>query len=239
MSGSDYTSRRQYLSQDELAEYANITIIDPDEADDQISQAEEIIDAYVGAQVRFFSGHVIGVLTAAAGILLTDSSIDTPFVHADDYFKNCEVEIIGGTGAGQRGTIIASSKDNKTMTLADAFDTTPDTTSAYRIHQLAKFPRLVDGFVDPSGLRYYKTIPEAVRRAVAAEVEFMINQGAEFFASDSTDKQSESFLNYAYTKANNAPGGIASLIAPKARALLRGIYNRKGNMRPGVPDVRY
>jgi hypothetical protein len=42
------TSVRGYLSKDDLEQLANINITDDTEADDVISQAEEIVDEYVG-----------------------------------------------------------------------------------------------------------------------------------------------------------------------------------------------
>ena len=233
MATISYTSRRQYLTQSELAEYADITISDDTEADDQISQAEELIDSYVGFQTRFIPDVHQGKLTSVANSdkELIDTSGDTPFNRNDNYFSYCEIEIIGGTGVGQRGIIESSSEDNKSVTLKTAFATAPDSTSIYKVYQLGKFPRQTDYFYEPDTTTYYKSIPEAVKRAVAAQVEFAINMGSEFFASDATDKQSESIGNYSYSKGNNAiQSAQVKVIAPKAKALLRGIKNSLGEL---------
>lgn len=229
-------SRRGYLSQAELAQYADITILDSTEADDQISQAEEIIDAYVGFQEKFISQVYHGVATSGGASTLVDTSSDTPLTtgNINDFFTRCCVEIIGGTGAGQRRIITAYNATTQTLTVDAAWATNPDSTSAYKIFQLGKFPRRTpaDWWFDSTGQKYYKSIPEAVIRAVAAQLEFMINQGAAFFASDSSDYQSETIGNYSYSKGAGSANAAASvkLIAPKAKALLKGIKNSTGRL---------
>ncbi len=232
MATTAYTSRRQYLSQTELAQYADITITNPTEADDQISRAEEIVDAYVGFQEKFVQREVKGKLTNVSTATLYDTSGDTPFTLQDNYWTYCEIEIIAGTGAGQREIISSSSQDNKSVTVRTAFSTTPDTTSIYRIYQLGKFPRDCDYFYEPESETYYKHIPEAVKRAIAAQMEFIVAQGTDYFASDKMDMQSESIDTYSYSKggANGGPSALVKMIAPKARAILDGITNRTGEM---------
>lgn len=221
-------SRRGYLTQTELAQYADITITDPTEADDQISQAEELIDTYVGYQNKFMPYVIEGKASVGGVDTLTLRSDDTAG-YEQDYFKGCEIEIIGGTGIGSR-TIITASTAEGVLTFSGI---TTDTTSFYRIYQLGKFPRVQDvSFDSYSGDdRYYKQIPEAIKRATAAQVEYVINMGDSFFASDESNKQSERIGDYSYSNGNggsNSTSGVMKLIAPKARMLLRGIVNRKG-----------
>lgn len=220
-------SRRQYLSQAELAEYANITITDPTEADDQISQAEELIDAYVGYQEKDIDGTFYGQVTSATSIKIVDLNPSTQLIQNDNFFAFCEIEVIGGTGAGQRRIITSSSRNEQSITVVSAFSPTLDNTSVFRIYQLGKFPRCQDIVINPNNQAYYKFIPEAVKRATAAQVEFMINQGAAYFASDKADMNRERIGNYEYEKGGSSgmsgrPDYI-KLIAPKARTLLRGI----------------
>lgn len=230
------SSRRQYLSQAELEEYADIDVIDLTEADDQISQAEEMIDSYVGAQDKFigYKRGLFGVVTAATATTLSDTSGDTALnTTQDDYFTYAEVEIVTGTGAGQKRTITANDGDSNRITIGTAWTTTPDTTSSYRIYQLGKFPRRCDVFFDADNQKYHKAIPEAVRRAVAAQVQFVINKGPAFFAGDASMKQSETISDYSYTMGSfigTTPSVMSRLIAPKAKILLRGIMNRKGRI---------
>lgn len=223
-------SRREYLTQTELAEYADITITDETEADDQITQAEEIIDAYVGHQDRFYKLVAFGVLTSVNSTTVADTSGDTPLNVDDDYYKGCEIEIVGGTGIGSREIISASSKSAMSVTVRAAFATAPVAGSAYKIYQLGKFPRVKDTWhnSDTSTPKYYKSIPEAVKRATAAQVEYMIQMGDNFFSSERSNMKSEMISEYSYTVAD--AGKLSRLIAPKARALLRGITNRTGRL---------
>ena len=221
------TSRRGYLSQGELEQMANITITDTTEADDRISQAEEMIDAYVGAQNKYMKQDVTGLASAGGSTSLTlETSHQNTF--DIDYFKLCQVEILGGTGAGQRRKVTASTKAG-VLTVGSAWVTNPDNTSVYKITQLGKFPRVEDVETYTSGVNttYYKAIPEAIKRAVAAQVSYFIEMGDAFFTGDKSTMQSENISDYGYTKGKGA-AGIDSLISPKAKTLLKGIYNRTG-----------
>lgn len=223
------TTRRGYLSRTELEQYADITITDATEADDRISIAEEIIDAYVGNQCKAIVEKIEGRAAGATTLTLTVQTSQQN-IQEQDYFLWCVVEIIGGTGAGQRRTITGSTKAG-VVTVGTAWTTTPDTTSFYVIYQLGKFPRNEDlhFYSEQSPSRYYKAIPEAVKRAVAAQVEYMITMGDAFFESDTSDKQSESIGDYSYTNAQSGTG-LVRMIAPKAKLLLRGIINRTGRI---------
>lgn len=219
------TSNRQYLSQSELAEYANITIIDETEADDRISQAEELIDAYVGFQDKALHTEVMGKATAGGSTSLTLQTKHQNIYEAD-YFTYCYVEIIGGTGAGQRVKITSSTKAGVLTT--SAFSTSPDSTSVYRIYQLGKFPRYSkDTFYnsEETPTKWYKFIPEEVKRATAAQIEYVIDMGENYFSSDATDKTRERLDDYEYEKDKPA---LTKLIAPKARQLLKQYVNRVG-----------
>jgi hypothetical protein len=221
------TSRRGYLSQSELEQLANITITNTTEADDQISQAEEIIDAYVGAQKKFIDEPLDGRAYAAASGSNFTLQLDQQNSYDVDYFKLCEVEIIGGTGIGQRRKITGSTKAG-VLTVDSAWTTALDTTSFYRISQLGKFPRECDvtSYSQIAPTTYYKQIPEAVKRAVAAQIEYFIDMPADFFTTDKSEMESESIMDYSYSK----KGNIEKLIAPKAKLLLRGIVNRLGTI---------
>lgn len=228
-------SRRQYATIDEVEQFADVTSTDDTEFEDKISQAEELIDAYVGPQNQHFRGTYHGQITALTNSnkTIADTASTSQLNVANDYFSYSVLEIIGGTGVGQRGYIASSNKDNKTVTLATALSTTPDTTSVFKIYQLGKFPRIQDVYSGPSGLQYYKSIPDAVKRAVAAQVAFMIDQGDTF---DAPDFESESFLNYSYTRGKDN-GSLSKLISPRAKVLLRGITNRTGRLITGGPYV--
>lgn len=233
-------SRRNYVSQAELAQLANITIVDPTEADDQISQAEEIIDSYIGFQDQFFdkdfSNIVEGLSQGPHSSGVNDMILESRHsnVFLTNFFTYCEVEIIGGTGAGQRTIVSASTYPNTYITFRDPLTTAIDKTSFYRIYQLGKFPRKVDVYLDainPPSPIYYKNIPEAIKRATAVQVEYMIAQGTNFFKTADSFINNERIGDYSYDKARDGSGtGISQLIAPKAKWLLRGLVNRKGTM---------
>lgn len=219
-------SRRGYLSQDELKQYADITISDSPEAEDRISQAEEMVDAWVGYQEKFMDHAIQGLGSAGAADTITLESTQQNSFDID-YFKLCQIEIIGGTGAGQIRKITTSTKAG-VLTVDENWDTNPDSTSFYKITQLGKFPRRGDVITHmESGVTtYYKSIPEAVRRAVAAQVQYMIDMGDNFFSTDKSELESESIADYSYSR----KAGSHMLIAPKAKLLLRGIKNRMGIM---------
>lgn len=221
-------SRRNYLTESELEEFADITVTNTTEMDDQISQAEEMIDAYVGPQDKFIHDILEGKVSVAGST--TSLTLDSNYVNNfpyTDYFVGCIVEIIGGTNAGQRKRCTASSSAGVLTT--EAFPSAIDTTSVYRIYQIGKFPRHCDVFSNTyeSPTKYYKQIPEAVKRATAAQVQYMIEMGDKFFSTDAIDRNSEHIGDYSYAKGQTS-SGVAALIAPKAKHLLRGIMNRKG-----------
>lgn len=220
-------SRRNYLTSTEAEEYADITIEDTPEAQDQISQAEEMIDAYVGFQTKHIRSEYDGQATGGTTTSLIDDSSDSVLNYDDDFYKYCEVEIIGGTNVGEKRTITASSRDNQSITVSEAFSSAIDETSIYVIRQLGKFPRVQDikSRVVNGNSKYFKIIPEAVKRATAAQLQYIIDKGTEFF-SGATDKQSERLDDYSY----EVKAGAERLIAPKARILLKGIRNITGRI---------
>lgn len=221
-------SRRNYVTTTEVDEL----IGSGSSTDLQISEAEELIDAYVGAQDKFYSGKTEGRAAAGTTTTLTLESSQQNIYEAD-YFKYCEIEIIGGTGAGQRRVVTGSTKAG-VLTFASAMTTAPSTDSIYRIYQLGKFPRKQDViyYSTSSPYVYAKQIPEAVKRATAAQVEFATAMGDNFFKTDKSEKVSESIGDYSYENSSGGVGmiGVEKLIAPKAKILLRGIKTRIGEI---------
>lgn len=218
------TSRRDYVTAAEVLEMAGIT---PTVV--EISEAEEIIDDYVGFQDKFMQIEFRGLISTGGANNVRLDPRNQSNLQAD-FLKGCWIEVTGGTGAGQRKKITAQTLAGY-ITLESDFGTALDTTSYYRIWQLGKFPRTQD--VEYDGLytnKHYKNIPEAVRRATAAQVEYMSVMGDNFFASDKPDMEGESIGDYSYTKrgTGGSTTGASKLIAPKARVLLRGIANRTG-----------
>ncbi len=225
------SSRRGYLTIPELEEYADITVNDATEAFDQISQAEEIIDAYVGFQEKHVPDRIRGEVSAVNGRTLFDTGSGTRLGRLENYFVGCQVSILAGTGAGQSRQIVASSFTASSITVDSDWTVAPDTTSLFEILQLGKFPRHKDAYTTRAGNKWYMSIPEAVKRATAAQVQYFINMGDDFFSTLDSDKTSERIGNYSYTRGSGggmSQSTLVKLLAPKARTLLRGITNRTG-----------
>lgn len=218
-------SNRQYVTGAEVATYTGSAA----PSDNAISLAEEIIDGYVGAQDVAVPDIIYGRVSAATANTITLEISRHINVFQNNFFLFCYCEILDGTGAGQR-QIIKSSTYAGLVTLMGNWSTTPDSTSHYKIYQLGKFPRDQDSFYDgiTAPFIYYRSIPEAVKRATAAQVEYMATMGSAYFATDTVTLDQEKIGDYQYRRAPTAAGGKELLIAPKAKTYLRGIMNRKG-----------
>lgn len=218
-------TRRQYVTEDEIEQFSNIQVTDSTEAEDQMSRAEEMIDSYVGFQRKHIRDTFSGLATSGGNDFLIDTSGDSPLKNFDDdYFTFCEVEIIGGTGKGQRRTISSFDISSNKITVSEDWAVNPDNTSFYTIKQIGKFPRLEDVFQDEHN-KYFKSIPDAVKQATLAQLEYIIEKGADFFAG-ALDYESENVGEYSYT----AKKGANRFISPHARELLKGIRNIKGTL---------
>lgn len=221
-------SKRGYVTKEEVDELTGVA----GTTDLQVSEAEEIIDDFVGPQEKFIEYDIRGLISAGGANAVRLQSDQQNNMQAD-YLRGCWMEIMGGTGEGQRRKITGQTLAG-VITTESAWTTPLDTTSFYRIWQLGKFPRKCDVTFD--GLytqKYFKTISEKVRRAVAAQVEYMINEGKEFFGSTQIDVTSESIGDYSYStggrNSSNA-GADLRLLSPKAKLLLKGIWNRTGSI---------
>ena len=215
-------SKRKYITIAELEAYADIDVTDNDEGAEKISVAEEIIDHYVKSVLPHVQSEFSGVATDGSTTTLVDTSSDNSLSLGDDYYTYCEIEIIGGTNKGEVRTIASSVKDTKTLTVDTAFSAAIDSTSVYLIRQIGKFPRACDMKVISD--KYYKFIPPNVRRAVVAQMEYMIEKGTEFFM-DGVNKTAESIGSYSSTNAK-----VDLIVAPKVRTLLREFVKRTGKI---------
>lgn len=219
------STRRNYITEDEIEEFSNIQVTDHTEAVSQMSFAEEMIDSYVGFQQKHIRGAYTGYVETSGNNYIIDSSNGSMIKgYDDDFFTFCEVEIIGGTGKGQRRNVIAYEKDLQKITVDSNWTTNPDSTSFYIVHQIGKFPR-VDDVYRADDNTYFKMIPDAVKRATMAQLEYIIEKGSAFF-SGAGDYKSESLEGYSYT-VNDRKNRF---ISPHARQLLRGIRNTKGHL---------
>lgn len=221
------TSRRGYVSKAEVAEYtgADINTI----TDAIIEKAEELIDGYVGYHKKFMEHEIHGKATGA-GSNTINLDILHQNIYDNDYFALCEIEIIGGTGVGQRRKITSSTRAG-ILTVDTAWATALDTTSYYTIYQLGKFPRQKDVVFDGNNTpnTFYKRIPEAIKRAVCAQYEYIVEVGDSFFAGGGDDKVSETIGNYSYTRADGKVTE-SDLLSNKAKMLLTGYINKTGRI---------
>lgn len=224
------TTLRNYISLTELARLASIVITNNGEALRQIDRAEQAIDDYVGYQCKSVETEFQGVVSATDSKVVIDQNPASQLHQIDGYFARCVIEILGGTGARQLRYISDSSYDNRSVTIVDDWDVVPDTTSFYRIYQLAKYPRDRDMYVRQDGRHYYKAVPDAIKQAMVAQIQYMIEQGDAFFVGNQADITSEQIGNYSYSKANGGQSPIVTGLAPRARALLRGYKNSMGHL---------
>jgi hypothetical protein len=219
--------KRQYVTAAEVNEDFGFLPTDV-----QICDAEELIDWYVGPQPKFFYRTIVGLNSGGSSTTSIKLQSNQQNIYYPDYFKYCWVQIVDGTGAGQVA-LVASNDKAGTLTLdtSEPFTVAVDNTSYYRVYQLGKFPRVQDTIFDGLNTpqKYRKWIPDAVRRATMAQIEFMNKMGNNFFNTDSTGMAAEKIGDYSYSR-GPAGTGKEALIAPKAKTYLRGIMNRKGEM---------
>lgn len=224
------TTLRNYISIPDLQTLAGIIITNNGEALRQIERAEQAIDDYLGYQQQSVPEDFRGNISAINDKEIIDTNPASQLHIIDGWFSHGVIEIIGGAGAGQIRYITDSSYDNRSVTVADDFDTPLDTTSFYRIYQIAKFPRAQDVYSRQDGRRFYKAIPDPIKRAVAAQIEFMIQQGDAYFVGNQADISSERIDNYSYSKVTAGQSPTVSALAPRARTLLRGYKNSMGTL---------
>lgn len=231
------STKRNYATIEQIQEYANITVTDSDEAWQQIEKAEEMIDAYVGAHTRFHHRTTVGEIGALSADSLTITDAYGGYLdRIDNYYKGLLFVVVAGVSTGKTAMVTSSSYANKSLTLDTVIeDLQPG--CVFELRQIGKFPRLQDAHTNRMSTLWYTQIPDAVTRAVAAQLEYMINQGDEFFSTDQADKSSESIGNYSYSKqAGGSSSSMQRMIAPQAKVLLRGYVNRGGRLISG-PDA--
>lgn len=210
---------RQYLQASDVGSYTSA----------QIQLAEEIIDNYVGYQKKSVRIKFRGITTSGSTTELIDTSGDTDLNHNNNFFQRCIVQIIAGTNQGETRFIESSVESERKITVSVPFSNAIDDTSVYLIYQLAKFPRIQDE--EQIVETYYKYVPEIIREAVKLQLEFISEQGDDFF-NGGADLSNESIDDYSYTLREGLSGGeYARITSPKVRSLLKGIRNIKGKFR--------
>lgn len=201
--------------------------------DAQVALAEELIDVYVGVQDKHFKNEYDGEITSllSGNKVIDASSLSQLKQQNTNIFARCVIELVTGDAAGTIRLITASNGDDYSVTYDGDAISGIQVGDIFRIYQLAKFPRQKDQFTRHS--IYYKTIPRAVKDAVIAQTQFIIEMGDDYFTGNESDAGSESIGNYSYSNASGNGGqqsALVKMIAPKARTLLRGIVNRLGRI---------
>lgn len=198
--------------------------------EEQIEMAEDMIDGFVGTQDKFFPIVRTSEVSSVSGKTIYADVAGSPLSVSDGYYTDCIIEIIGGTGTGQKRYIESSSQADRSVTYrGETFYPNVDTTSVFKIYQHAKFPRIKDAHVYLNA--WYKTIPQAVKDATIAQVKFIMNLGEDYFITDdSSDKQSETIGNYSYSKFSNSATSNVRALSPRARQILKGIKTNTANL---------
>lgn len=215
------------------------TVTDEDMAARFISDAEHIIDAYVGPAPKFY---VDGTGSSVAAL----SAGDTTW-YGDRWgsrYKNywaaggVYVTVVDGPddATGQSRLIVAS--DDGFVRLASGFSVDVPAGTLFNFSQRSRFPRWRDRMnVEMPDM------PMELRRAVAFQVEYGFLFGSEAHGlsdqavadGESTEIQSRSYASgYAESRAVGSASskrGLALLVAPRARAELRNLLGSTGYMR--------
>lgn len=214
--------RRHYIETTDVA----------DSTEAQVALAEQLIDDYVGYQPRFYEHEVSGKVTGAVGSVIYDTNDASPLFVTDNTYAKCVIEIIGGSGVGQSRVLTASDRDDRSVTFTgSAFNPALDATSVYRIYQLAKFPRRQDSRTPSGESVFHKYIPQAVKEATIAQVQYIQEMGDDYFLGEDSEMEGERLGNYSYSRGGSGgQSALVKMIAPKARILLRGIKNRTGRL---------
>lgn len=201
-------------------------------ADAIIGRAETIIDGHLGFWQPAFYQHWQGIaqVASATGLTLATAHINS-LNNTRDMLKGLVCEFLSGAAEGKFVTIKSQAPDG-TITF-DSMTPAPAAGDIYHIYQLGKVPRAGERdyttFVDNGVTIYAKSVPAALREAVAHQVAYMQELGDAFFDGTALNMSGERFGSYGYTKAESAQGAKA-IIAPKARQSLSGtgLINRTG-----------
>lgn len=232
-------SRFNYLGTSGLAELIPTMsgVTDHALAADFISDAEKMIDAYVGPFPKFYCD-LTGTLDAqlASGATTVSGSSfgnrrPNYWAVGGHYLVICDVP--GSPTSALIGTkrlIVASTSG--TVTLASGWTVAVPSGTSYYTTQESRFPRWCDS--DPWGT---PKLPDLLDQAVAWQVEYGIQFGSESYGlGDSSVATGDSELitnrsygsGYSEGRSVDARRGLAVWVAPKVRAIMRRLTNTTG-----------
>ncbi len=229
-------SERNYLQPTELPTFIHTVsgVTDGAVAVQFISDAEAIVDRIAGGAEHFYAEHT-GELSAsvASGAV----SWPAPGDRRTNYWAKggVYVEIQEATDAslvGQRRLVVSSAA--AVLTLASGFDALAAVGTQFSLYQVSLFPRFQD-----QDVRGDPRMPFELKRAVAYQVEYAINEGSEAFGLSDTgiasdpDRgiQSRAYgSGYSESRMPTERRGLAVFAAPKARAIMRRLMTSTGRM---------
>jgi len=205
-----------------------------------ISDAERIIDAYVGPGPRFHNPYTF---TTAATLVSGGTTLSGVQGASDSSRPNyyavggVYVEVVGGAAAasliGQRRRVVSSSGAD--LTLASGFAADLASGAELYFTQDSAFPRAWD-----QDLWGAPKLPTGLDAAVAAQVEYGISFGSEGFGlsdsnvvtDESGDVTSRTYgSGYSESRDPRRREGMAVWVGPRARVLLRRLLNSGGWLR--------
>jgi len=181
------TTHRQYLKPSLAELETNCSIY---------NLAEFLVDNYVGvksyAQIDGKSSQFDLVFVAAEFSLTTTTLTITGKSYPKNTFKYCVIEVLEGADEGL--VIPVTSSDDNVLTLATD---TPLTFTAFKIHQLGNFPRVMDVILD------FKTVPKEIRQAATMLFDYLM-ENESVITGLNLKSENQSTSSYSYTLADNS-----------------------------------
>ncbi len=233
-------SQHNYITPDELPDYIHTMsgVTDPAVAAKFISEAERIVDVYVGPAQKFYTELTSSLRMAVASGATTWGA--EMFGDRDPGYwarGGVYIEITRADAepslVGQSRLVVASSGNE--VTLVSGFDADAAVGTKFIYRQRSRFPRIQDRDV-----RGYPRMPDDLAAAVAYQVEYGILYGSEEFGLGSTgvaidpdDGVQSRTYGSGYSESRNTArrSGLAVWVAPKARMQLRRLLNATGYLR--------
>jgi hypothetical protein len=228
-------SELNYLRPSQLLDYVHslASVTSEAQAVKHISDAERIVDAYVGKGPRYHRVPLNVALVAPALSGATD--LETNQSGDPNYWAQGGAYVVLREGVaaahiGQARLVVLS--DEGAWTLASGFDVALPTTVRLDFEQRSAFPREwdVDSHSNPR-------LPDLLARAVAYQVEFALTNGdlgmgAPAPVADTGGVQSRVYgSGYSETRSVLTPvTGLGLHVAPKARDILRVLINSTGRL---------
>lgn len=230
-----------YLAPGDLSTYVHTIsgVTNETQAAAFISDAERVVDAYLGPAPRFYP-RITGNTTAGVASGATAFPADVFGERRPNYWAKggVYVEITdvpsGATTLVGQARQVSASTDNQ-VTLVSGFDELVPSGTEFSLVQRSAVPRRWDQ--DNLGS---PRMPDVLAIAVAYQVEYAINEGSEAFGLSDTKLASEPELGlqsrtygsgYSETRVPGMRQGLAAFCAPKARMLLRSLTSTTGRLR--------